>query len=150
MLKSVRHVNSKSWSTMPDAHTKTVADPSSMDCDGESLCNAHMQAEGLSSLDAVRDFHKNFYSANVMRLAVVGRQPLDELEALVRRTFAAVPNKELTAPAFDADILDAGTQPLLRMVPEKEGNRLELQWLVPPEHVKYRVSPCGYLGHLLG
>ena len=39
---------------------------------------------------------------------------------------------------------------ILRVVPEREGHRLELQWAVPPEKRAFRHFPCGYLGHLLG
>ena len=35
-----------------------------------------------------------------MHLAVMGRQSLDELQALVARLFADVPNNDLPRPAF--------------------------------------------------
>ncbi len=39
---------------------------------------------------------------------------------------------------------------ILRVVPEREGHRLELRWAVPAEERVYRHAPCGFLGHLLG
>lgn len=39
---------------------------------------------------------------------------------------------------------------LLRVVPEKDRNVIELQWSVPSEGAAYRTAPCGYLSHLLG
>ena len=39
---------------------------------------------------------------------------------------------------------------MLRVVPEREGHRLDLQWAVPPEQRVYRAAPCAYLGHLIG
>lgn len=39
---------------------------------------------------------------------------------------------------------------LLRVVPEKDRNVIELQWSVPSEGIAYRKAPCGYLSHLLG
>jgi len=47
--------------------------------------------------EAVRSFYKQHYSANLMRLVVVGRQPLDELERLVRDKFSVVPDRQLSA-----------------------------------------------------
>ena len=47
--------------------------------------------------EAVRAFYQQHYSANLMRLVVVGRQPLDELETLVRSNFSAVPSTQLSA-----------------------------------------------------
>jgi secreted Zn-dependent insulinase-like peptidase len=48
----------------------------------------------------VRDFHARHYSSNIMKGAVVGPQPLPELEALVRAKFDNVPNCDLSVPEF--------------------------------------------------
>ena len=45
----------------------------------------------------MRTFYEQHYSANLMRLVVVGRQSLDELERLVAEKFSAVPNRQLSA-----------------------------------------------------
>ncbi len=45
----------------------------------------------------MRAFYEQHYSANLMRLVVVGRQPLDELERLVTDKFSAVPDRQLSA-----------------------------------------------------
>ena len=37
------------------------------------------------------------------------------------------------------------TGKLLKVVPERDGHRLELQWAVPPETKAYKVFPCSYL-----
>lgn len=47
-------------------------------------------------------------------------------------------------------ILPGQTAQIIRMVPEKEGHVIDLQWAIPPQQKLYRASPCGYLGHLLG
>jgi insulysin len=54
---------------------------------------------------AVADFHASHYSANLMKLAVYGRQPVGELAALVERLFSGVPNKDLAVPKFAVDVL---------------------------------------------
>lgn len=46
-------------------------------------------------------FHETYYSANLMKLVVLGREPLDQLQAWVVDKFSAVKNKELKAPNFD-------------------------------------------------
>ena len=43
--------------------------------------------------DELIQFYNKHYSANVMRLVVLGGQPLDELEALTRPLFSQVPNR---------------------------------------------------------
>ena len=47
-------------------------------------------------------------------------------------------------------MLPGQTCQIIRMVPEKEGHIVDLQWAIPPQQQLYRSSPCGYLGHLLG
>ena len=58
-------------------------------------------------------------------------------------------NMLLCDPAEDV-LTEQQTGQLLRVVPQREGHRLDLQWAVPPEQHVYRATPCGYLGHLIG
>ena len=37
------------------------------------------------------------------------------------------------------------TSKVIRVVPERDGHRVELQWAVPPETEAYKVFPCSYL-----
>lgn len=56
------------------------------------------------------------------------RHSLDELEALVRDKFSAVPNGGISAPRFPPDATTQDQADLLiRMVPEREGHSIELQ-----------------------
>ena len=48
--------------------------------------------------EALLNFHSAWYSANVSRLAVLGKEGLDELETLVRSIFDSVPNKDVVVP----------------------------------------------------
>ena len=64
-----------------------------------------MQARGINVHERVRDFAAAHYSANVMKLSVYGRQALDELEAMVRRMFGAVKNRDLSAPSIPGCLL---------------------------------------------
>ena len=34
---------------------------------------------------------------------------------------------------------------MIKVVPERDGHRLELQWSVPPESKTYKIFPCSYL-----
>jgi insulysin len=42
------------------------------------------------------DFYKGCYSANIMKLSVIGRENLDKLEQWVRTLFSDVPNNEIS------------------------------------------------------
>jgi insulysin len=58
-------------------------------------------AKGLNVRQAFMKFHETYYSANLMKLVVLGREPLDQLERWVVEKFAAVKNKNLKAPDFE-------------------------------------------------
>ncbi|KAG2422783.1 hypothetical protein HXX76_015803 [Chlamydomonas incerta] len=108
-------------------------------------------AAGADPRAAVVDFHAAHYSADRCCLAVLGRQSLDELQEQVVPLFSQVPNKRLARPQFsDSVFLADQTGVLLRLVPVKEGQSLEMVWQVPPSERQYREQPLGYLSHLLG
>jgi insulysin len=47
-------------------------------------------------------FYRTHYSASVMKLAVLGRESLDELEALVACKFGEIPNSNIAPPSFES------------------------------------------------
>jgi insulysin len=58
-------------------------------------------AKGLDVRRAFMNFHETYYSANLMKLVVLGRESLDQLEQWVVDKFSAVKNKNLKAPNFE-------------------------------------------------
>ncbi|GLI63485.1 hypothetical protein VaNZ11_006466 [Volvox africanus] len=108
-------------------------------------------AAGTDPRDAVADFYDRYYSADRSSLAVLGRQSLEELEEMVRPIFAPIPKKQLQRSGFTEDVFLPGqVGVLIKLVPVREGQSLELTWQVPPSERLYREQPLGYLSHLLG
>ncbi|MCB1679299.1 MAG: insulinase family protein [Halioglobus sp.] len=104
---------------------------------------------------AVRDelirFYDRHYSANVMRLVVLGAQSLDELEALVVPMFSQVPNKNfehqrIEVPPFEADRLPL----LVQAVPQATLRQLQVSFPIADYRELYAVKPVSYLGNLVG
>jgi len=58
-------------------------------------------AKGLDVRQAFMNFHETYYSANLMKLVVLGRQSLDQLEQWVVDKFSSVKNKDLKPPNFE-------------------------------------------------
>lgn len=56
---------------------------------------------GVNVRDEFMKFHEKYYSANVMKLVVLGRESLDELQSWVLELFNGVKNKDLPDPVFD-------------------------------------------------
>ncbi len=51
--------------------------------------------------EALLDFHKKWYSSNIMKLCILSNRSLDDMEALVTELFKDVPNKEVEVPKLN-------------------------------------------------
>ena len=98
------------------------------------------------------DFHKRYYSANRMKLAVLGREELDELESWVTELFSEVPNQEL--PRLRWDNLEVFSEKELRTQifakPVMEMRTLDLYFTYPDEEEQWESHPAKYISHLIG
>ncbi|WP_152208642.1 insulinase family protein [Marinobacter changyiensis] len=97
------------------------------------------------------EFWRNHYSSDVMTLVVMGPQPLEELEAMVRPRFAEIENrnlapKEHTAPLFKRENLPA----ILQVQALKDIRRLTLTFPIPSQQDHYKSKPDHYVANLLG
>ncbi|MEP5766241.1 MAG: insulinase family protein [Halieaceae bacterium] len=97
------------------------------------------------------EFYANYYSANLMSLVVLGRENLDELEALVKTTFAAVPNHNVSIADIEAPLFSPGTLPMTVFIqPEASARSMMLSFPMPDYRDRYRSKPLIYIGNLLG
>lgn len=55
---------------------------------------------GIDVREALIQFHAKYYSASIMRLAVLGREPLEQLVQWAVEKFSPVKNLEITPPAY--------------------------------------------------
>ncbi len=78
-------------------------------------------------------YYKGYYSANMMTLAVVGREPLDQLEEWVTRMFSPVPNNDVPPPEslWAGKVTPYTGNEVLSVVPVKEERSLTLSWVIP-------------------
>ena len=108
--------------------------------------------EGEATLrERVIDFYHRYYDANVMNLAVVAPQPLDELEALVVERFADIPDHDLSAPTIDTPLIDTDTLPrYIERQSLQDRRQLRFYFPVPDPTDEYRTKPTQLIAHLLG
>ena len=108
--------------------------------------------EGEATLrERVIEFYHRYYDANVMNLAVVAPQPLDELEALVVERFADIPDHDLSAPTIDAPLIDHDTLPrYVERQSLQDRRQLRFYFPVPDPTDEYRTKPTQLIAHLLG
>ncbi|KAF1942302.1 LuxS/MPP-like metallohydrolase [Clathrospora elynae] len=108
-------------------------------------------ARGVKIRDEFIKFHSAHYSANRMKLVVLGRESLDTMEEWVEDIFAKVPNKDLGQNRWDMPVCtdkELLTQTFAK--PVLESRSLELQFAYRDEDEFYECHPSRYLSHLLG
>ncbi|XP_058832419.1 insulin-degrading enzyme [Topomyia yanbarensis] len=96
-------------------------------------------------------FHSKWYSANIMSLAVFGKESLDELESMVVQMFSDIENKNVTSPRwkelpFGKDQLATKTM----VVPVKDSRSLTITFQTEDLERFYKAGPEHYVSHLIG
>ena len=76
--------------------------------------------------ETVLNFYNSYYSSHLMKLVIVGKHSLDELENNVKSMFSSVPRRNVTINSdygvmFNAPIYG-------HIVPMKDENKLDLSW----------------------
>jgi secreted Zn-dependent insulinase-like peptidase len=96
-------------------------------------------------------FYQSHYSAGLMTLVILGKEPLETLRRWVVDKFSAIPNTGARPLRVDVPLYAEGALPArLDVVPIKERRSLSLTFPIPPVAGLYRSKPVTYIGHLLG
>lgn len=97
------------------------------------------------------DFYGKHYSANTMRLAVYGKEDLDQLQVWVEAKFSAVENKRLQKAPINVDIFRSEDLPLqVNIKPYREMRTLSVAFQLPDVSAEYANKPLSYVGNILG
>nr|CAB3255240.1 insulin-degrading enzyme [Phallusia mammillata] len=101
--------------------------------------------------DELLKFHGKYYSANMMSMAVIGRETLDELSEMVLELFSDILNKDVKVPVYEKSPYTAEQlQTCVNVVPVKDLRNLMLLFPIPDFTEHYKSNPESYLGHLIG
>lgn len=106
---------------------------------------------GQDVRDELIKFHDCYYSANVMKLVVLGRQLLDQLTEWVVQKFSDVRNKGLAAPSFPRSPL--GKEQLAKQIffrTVKDIRLLDITFPIPDQGPLFRAKPGQFLSHFVG
>lgn len=107
---------------------------------------------GVKIRDKFIEFYKKHYSANRMKLVVLGRESLDELESWVAEFFSDVPNFDLPKLRWD-DVPALGKEQLGKQIfvkPVMDMRMLDLHFPFIDEEELWESSPSKYISHLIG
>jgi insulysin len=101
--------------------------------------------------EALVDFYQRHYSANIMTLVVLGKEPLPILKQWVVAKFSAVRNVDASTLRTDQALFASHTLPArLNVTPLKDKRVLVMTFPIPPVVEYYRSKPVQYIANLLG
>ncbi|TGZ79465.1 LuxS/MPP-like metallohydrolase [Ascodesmis nigricans] len=106
---------------------------------------------GINVRDEFMKFHAKYYSANLMKLVVLGRESLDELEKWVLELFSDVKNKDLPDPEFEGQPLTE--EHLLTQIfakPVMDTRSIDITFPFLDEKELWASHPSRYISHLIG
>lgn len=109
-------------------------------------------ARGVRIRDEFIKFYETHYSANRMKLAVLGREDLDTLQQWVQELFSPVVDKNLPQNRWD-DIAPYTADELATQIfakPVFESRSLDFSFLYRDEDHLYEAQPSRYISHLVG
>jgi insulysin len=110
------------------------------------------EARGIDVRQKFIDFHEKHYSANRIKLVILGREPLDVLEGWAADLFAGVPNKSLPQMRWE-DEVPFGPEDLLTQCfakPVMDSRQLDLGFPFIDEELLFDLQSSRYLVHLIG
>ncbi|XP_072975496.1 nardilysin-like isoform X1 [Typha angustifolia] len=105
---------------------------------------------GVNLREEILQIYRGNYHGGMMKLVIIGGEPLDILEDWVVELFSPVkagPPLKLTAK-IDMPIWKVGK--LYKLEAVKDVHILDLSWTLPCLHKEYLKKPEDYLAHLLG
>jgi secreted Zn-dependent insulinase-like peptidase len=106
---------------------------------------------GSSVRDDLLEFYDKHYSANAMRLVVLGAQSLDELQELVVPMFSQVPNKSFAHDDIEAPLFAQGSLPMFVQVePQATLRQLQVSFPIADYRGLYKAKPGSYVSNLVG
>lgn len=110
------------------------------------------EEKGLDIRKLLLEFHEKYYSANIMKLVVLGKESIEDLEKMVSTCFSPVTNHNLIKPVFPGN--PYGPKELCKqvsIVPVKEGTKsLKINFPTREVDTLYRQKPTHYISHLIG
>jgi len=111
-----------------------------------------LQADDIPALrKALISFHQNNYSANLMTLAVLGKEPVSVLKKMVRKHFAAINNKQVKKLTIKEPLLKPGQNGvIINVTPIKDNHTLSLSFTMPWSDSYYLEKPTLLISHLIG
>jgi protease III len=100
--------------------------------------------------DALVNFHKDYYSANIMVGVMYSNQSINKLTKLAENSFGKIPNKNINAPIVDTPAITPNVlNKQISMVPAQPKKLLFLQFPIENNLAKFADKTDEYITYLI-
>lgn len=147
-----KNVNNDDWKSMN--LIKLQADPNNTYYDfntgNQDTLWEIPKANSLNMSKALRTFYNQHYSANLMKLVIIGNQSLDDLAKIAVSNFVDVPNKFHRHPVCDYPYHKAHLPVQVNFLPTKQKHTMTLVFPIDFDVLKFhQASPLKYVSMLI-
>ena len=97
------------------------------------------------------NFYDQYYSANIMKVAMISNRPLSEMKALATQYFGDIKNKQIEDPEVTEtlDFAKVGGK-RIHYVPNEDVKQLKIDFTITNNSDQYASKPNKYLTYLIG
>ncbi len=97
------------------------------------------------------EFYNKYYSANIMKVALVSNQPIGVMRKMAEKHFSSIENKKIDKPEVTAEIdFDKLGGKRIHYVPNEDVKNLILDFTIENNMNDFRVKPNRFISYLLG
>jgi len=96
-------------------------------------------------------FYNQYYSSNIMKVAMVSNKPIAEMKALAEKYFANIKNKNVVKPKVTQKLdFDALGKKRIHYVPNQDVKNLTIDFTIENNTNDYKLKPNYFVTYLLG
>lgn len=99
---------------------------------------------------ALVDMYKTYYSANLMKGALISNLSIDDMKKLAKRHFGQIPNKNTPRPKMTVAVAKPEhLKKVVHYIPQTDMKQLRINFVIENNAQQFAVKPNGYVNYLL-
>jgi protease-3 len=99
---------------------------------------------------ALVDMYNTYYSANLMKGAMISNLPLADMKKLAKKHFGKIRNKNTLRPKMTAVVAKSEhLKKVIHYIPQTEMKQLRINFVIENNAQQFAVKPNGYVNYLL-
>jgi len=99
---------------------------------------------------ALVDMYNTYYSANLMKGAMISNLPLADMKTLAKQSFGKIPNKNTPRPKMTVPVAKPEhLKKVVHYIPQTDMKQLRINFVIENNAQQFAVKPNGYVNYLL-